>query len=83
MTLSGVLDDRSPDHEKLVSIVDLDRALERLGELHDRQAKVIECRFIAGMSVAETAEALGVSRDTVVVDTAVARTWLKKALAPS
>jgi RNA polymerase sigma factor (sigma-70 family) len=62
--------------------VDLDEALQRLARLSPRQAQVVECRFFAGMSVEETAEALAVAPATVKRDWAVARAWLNRELAP-
>jgi RNA polymerase sigma-70 factor, ECF subfamily len=61
-------------------LLDLDRALAQLAELNPRHAQVVECRFFAGMSVEETAEALGVSARTVKYDWALARAWLFDAL---
>lgn len=67
--------------EQLVDqLIDLDRALDELAALNPRQARVVECRFFAGLRVDETAEALGVSPRTVQYDWALARAWLKKAL---
>jgi RNA polymerase sigma factor (TIGR02999 family) len=51
-------------------------ALARLEELQPRQARVVECRFFGGLSLEETAEALGVSEATVSRDWTVARAWL-------
>lgn len=62
--------------ELSVELLDLDRALERLAELNPRQARVIECRYFGGLSVEETAEALGVSARTVKSDWALSRAWL-------
>ncbi len=62
-------------------LLDLDRALEQLAELNPRHARVVECRFFAGMNVEETAEALDVSPRTVKYDWALARAWLFDALA--
>ena len=59
---------------------ELDEALTRLGELHPRQAKVVECRFFGGMSLEETAEALGVALATVKRDWTLARAWLNREL---
>ena len=42
-----------------------DEALERLAAINDMRAKIVELRFFAGMTVAEVAEALGVSKRTV------------------
>jgi RNA polymerase sigma-70 factor, ECF subfamily len=61
-------------------LLDLDRALAQLAELNPRHARVVECRFFAGMSVEETAEALDLSPRTVKYDWALARAWLFDAL---
>jgi len=58
----------------------LDEALTRLEELNPRQARVVECRFFAGMNIDETAEALGISNATVRRDWAMARAWLNREL---
>ncbi|MDX1396651.1 MAG: ECF-type sigma factor [Gemmatimonadota bacterium] len=57
-------------------ILALNAALEKLQELSERQAGVVECLFFAGYGVAETAEALDVSPATVKRDWAAARAWL-------
>jgi RNA polymerase sigma factor (TIGR02999 family) len=59
-------------------VVALDEALTRLQALDERQSRVVECRFFGGMSVEETAEALGLSPATVKRDWAVARAWLHR-----
>lgn len=59
----------------------LDEALTRLAELNQRQARVVECRFYAGMDVPETAEVLGLSPTTVKRDWTAARAWLNRELA--
>jgi RNA polymerase sigma-70 factor, ECF subfamily len=61
-------------------LLDLDAALDRLSELDPRQARVVECRYFAGLSVEETAEVLDVSPRTVKSEWAVARAWLYNAL---
>lgn len=63
-----------------VDIEKLDRVLKELAELDERQAKVVEMRFLAGMTVEEVAEALGVSKRTVEGDWTMARAWLRKKL---
>jgi RNA polymerase sigma factor (TIGR02999 family) len=68
--------------EQADAIVVLDQALERLGELDERLPRVVECRYFAGFTSDETAEALGVSRKTVDRDWKRARAWLRRALAP-
>lgn len=57
-------------------LIALDRALSRLEEEAPRQGRVVECRYFGGLTVAETAEALGVSAATVKRDWRVARAWL-------
>jgi RNA polymerase sigma factor (TIGR02999 family) len=59
-----------------VELLDLDRAIEELARKNPRQARVVECRYFAGMSVPETAAALDVSARTVKSDWALARAWL-------
>ena len=58
----------------------LDEALERLAGVNERYGRVVECRFYGGMSVEETAEALGTSPATVKRDWTVARAWLNREL---
>lgn len=54
----------------------LDAALDRLATLDARQARVVELRYFAGLSVVDTAEALDVSTATVKREWAAARAWL-------
>lgn len=53
-------------------------ALEALERADARQARVVELRFFGGFSVMETAEALGVSEETVYRDWRLAKAWLIK-----
>ena len=62
------------------SLIALDEALEGLQRMDERLARVVECRFFAGLSEVETAEALGVSQRTVSRDWQMARAWLHEAL---
>jgi RNA polymerase sigma factor (TIGR02999 family) len=62
------------------SLVDLDRALEKLAAISERQTQVVECRFFGGLSVEETAESLDISVATVKRDWQVARAWLNREL---
>jgi RNA polymerase sigma factor (TIGR02999 family) len=64
-------------------VLALDGAIERLQALDERAAKVVRLRFYAGLSVDETAEALGVAARTVKRDWTFARAWLFKALGES
>jgi len=59
-----------------VDLAALDDALKTLAEADPRRSQVVELRFFGGLSVEETAEALGVSPETVMRDWKVARAWL-------
>jgi RNA polymerase sigma factor (TIGR02999 family) len=61
-------------------LLDLDRALTGLRSHDDRLAQVFECRYFAGLSEEETAEALGVSLRTAQRSWMRARAWLRDAL---
>jgi RNA polymerase sigma-70 factor (ECF subfamily) len=63
-------------------LVALDLALDELTEADARKARVIELRFFGGLSVEETAAALGVSAPTVILDTRLARAFLFDRLTP-
>lgn len=71
----AILDSRA---EELLA---LNAALCRLEALDARHARIVECRFFAGMNIEETAEALGVSPATVKREWALARAWLNRELA--
>ena len=64
------------DDSKAVALVALDRALARLEKHSARQSRIVECRFFGGMSIEETAGALGISPATVKREWVVARAWL-------
>jgi RNA polymerase sigma-70 factor (ECF subfamily) len=59
-----------------VDLIALDEALTRLANVDPRQSRIVELRFFAGLSAAETAEVLGVSKRTVEDDWALAKAWL-------
>ncbi len=65
-------------YDRAYELVEIDEALQRLEALDQRQAKVVEMRFFGGLSVEETAEALGVSEPTVKREWAMARAWLHR-----
>jgi RNA polymerase sigma factor (TIGR02999 family) len=67
----------------LEDVLALDDAIARLRERDARAAEVVHLRFFAGLSVEETANALGVSERTVKREWAVARAWLYEALRES
>ncbi len=65
----------TPQH-KDIDLVALDDALTDLSRLDAQQAQVIELRFFAGLTIAESAEALGISPATVHRDWITAKAWL-------
>jgi RNA polymerase sigma factor (TIGR02999 family) len=68
--------------ESALDLATLDEALTRLATLDPRQARIVELRFFGGLSVEETADALGISPATVKRHWAVARAWLARELGP-
>jgi RNA polymerase sigma factor (TIGR02999 family) len=75
------LDEHAIAPKPAVDVLALDEALERLAAVDPQQGRVVELRFFAGLSVEETAEALGVSPATVKRDWSTARLWLYNELA--
>lgn len=61
-------------------VVRLDEVLDRLATESERQSRIVECRFFGGMSVEQTATALGISTATVVRGWSMARAWLHREL---
>jgi len=68
--------------DRAFELVEIDEALRHLEAFDQRQAKVVELRFFGGLSVEETAEALGVSAPTVKREWAMAKAWLHRELSP-
>jgi len=69
-----------PSPGRDADLVAVDEALERLASFDARAAKVVELRFFGGLSVDETAEALGISDKTVMRDWQLAKVWLLREL---
>ena len=65
-----------PGREPAHDLIALDDALQALAGEDSRKSQVVEMRFFGGLTVEETAEALGVSRDTVIRDWQFAKNWL-------
>ncbi len=70
----------APEEVSLSEVLSIDAALERLAEDRPRWVRVVECRYFAGLTIEETAEALSISHGTVSNDWAMARAWLKREL---
>jgi RNA polymerase sigma factor (TIGR02999 family) len=59
-----------------IGVLALDEALNTLARIDGRKSRVVELRYFGGLEIEETAEALGVSEDTVKRDWRMARAWL-------
>ncbi|HXD34366.1 MAG TPA: sigma-70 family RNA polymerase sigma factor [Pyrinomonadaceae bacterium] len=77
ISLSGVA---VMSQEKSKEILALDEALDILAVQHERKSRVVELRYYGGLSFAEIAELLDVSKVTVERDWSYARAWLLREL---
>lgn len=76
-----VLDEAEEDSLPVdVDLVALDDALKTLAIMDEQQSRVVELRFFGGLSIEDTAEALGISSSTVKRDWVTARAWLYREL---
>lgn len=66
--------------DESAELLALDEALKKLAAFDERKCRVIEMRSFGGMSVEETARALGVSEPTVKRETRLAQSWLRREL---
>jgi RNA polymerase sigma-70 factor, ECF subfamily len=69
------------DSPRLVDVLAVDRVLTDLEALDPQQSQIVELRFFAGLTVEETAEALGISKATVKRDWALAKAWMAREIA--
>ena len=67
--------------EQAEMLLTIDNALERLSALNERLTRVFECRYFAGLSEQETADALAMSLRTVQRDWMKGKAWLRRELA--
>ena len=82
LSFDELLDGEAAATERPIDdLLALNDALGRLETLDARKARVVECRFFGGLSLEETAEALGSSTATVSRDWTFARAWLHRELA--
>lgn len=73
------LDDFNPVREEVADeVIALHEALGRLAAVSERQVRVVEARFYVGLSIDETAQALGISPATVKRDWQLASAWLHR-----
>jgi RNA polymerase sigma factor (TIGR02999 family) len=71
-----------PEFESVdpIDVLALEEALEELARIGERQCRVVELRFFAGLSLEETARTLAISERTVKADWTFARAWLHRRL---
>ena len=69
--------------ERAADVAALDEALESLAEIDPQQARVVELRFFGGLTIEETAEVLGLSRDMANREWATAKAWLYREMSKS
>lgn len=67
-----------PADDRGADLIKLDDALQALAAIDERKSRVVELRFFGGLSLDETAAALGVSSKTVMRDWDFARAWLQR-----
>jgi RNA polymerase sigma factor (TIGR02999 family) len=80
LPLNEVILQQSSGASKTEEILAVNELLDRLAKLDPRQARVLELRYFAGLTVEETAEALGIATRTVKLDWAMAKGWMKSQL---
>ncbi len=66
--------------DKLEDLITLDQAMNLLADIDGRLCRIVECRYFAGLTIEETAEALEISPATVKRDWQVAKAWLRRAI---
>jgi RNA polymerase sigma factor (TIGR02999 family) len=66
--------------DRSIDLLALDEALQRLAQLDAEQARLVELRFFGGLTVEETADAMGISPATVKRHWTVAKAWLTREL---
>ena len=80
VTVIGLEEALPPAWTSSVDVMALDEALDALAAIDDRQCRVVELRFFAGLTIDEAATALGISPATVEREWALARAWLYRQL---
>jgi len=80
ISLVGLAEGIDAAVERSRDVVAVDDALTALAQLDVRKARVVELRYFGGLTAEETAEALGVSVETVTRDWRMARLWLLREL---
>jgi RNA polymerase sigma factor (TIGR02999 family) len=79
VTIGAALDLAATEN---IDVVALDVALENLAAIFPQQARIVELRFYAGLTIDETAAVLSVSPATISREWTMARAWLRRELGP-
>jgi RNA polymerase sigma factor (TIGR02999 family) len=80
ITLTGL--DVAASEPSQLDVLALHESLERLAILDPEQARIVELRYFAGLTIQEAAEVVGVSEATVVREWTMAKAWLRASLSP-
>lgn len=80
MTRIALAEDLPSTPETGVDVLALDEVVSRVSALDERKGRVLELRFFGGLTIEQTAAALGVARSTIAADWRVARAWAVKEL---
>ncbi|MEO5904286.1 MAG: ECF-type sigma factor, partial [Gemmatimonadaceae bacterium] len=71
------------DDARSTTLIALDESLRRLEQHDPRQSRIVECRFFGGMTIQDTATALGIAPATVMRGWVAAKAWLYRDLKQS
>src|SRR5690625_7462956 len=74
------IDEHPTGQDFRTELIIIDEVLEQLAAIEPRQARPVDLRYFAGLSMEETAEMLDISRSTVAREWRMARAWLKRRL---
>lgn len=77
LTIDAALDIAAPEN---FDVIELENALEGLERIYPQQARIVELRFYAGLSIEETSKVMGISPATISREWAMARAWLRRAM---
>jgi RNA polymerase sigma factor (TIGR02999 family) len=80
ITCFTLIDSDAVTNPPEVEILDLNAALEELEKRDPMQGRIVELRYFTGLSIPETAEAVGASESTVKREWIVAKTWIRRRL---
>lgn len=81
MSRIPLVDDLQITNRRDEDVLALENALVKLADVDPRQSQIVEMRFFGGMTVAEVAEVLGVSKRTVESEWTMIRAWLRREFA--